>query len=231
VFAPEAIGVSPVHWTRLALAAAILYCGGERLGNRAERDMGLAILILGLVVFVANHLFVSFRGARAAAIGRLGKPVYHTLFGLMSLVGVALIVWGFADYRATEWVQVWTPPTFMRHITVGLMLIVSILLAAYVIPSHIKARTKYPLIAAVKVWAFAHLLSNGDLGGIILFGSLLVWAIYAYVTAKGRTDVTLAVAPKGVKNDVAVAVAGIAIFLALGYWFHPYVIGLSVFTG
>jgi uncharacterized membrane protein len=201
------------------------------LGNRAEHGMGLAILVLGLVVFVANHLFVAFRGARAAAIGRLGKPVYHALFGLMSLIGVALIVWGFAEYRATEWVQVWTPPTFMRHITVGLMLIVSILLAAYVIPSHIKARSRYPLIAAVKLWAFAHLLANGDLGGIILFGSLLVWAVYAYATAKRRTDVTPAVAPKGFKNDVAVVIAGIVVYLALGYWFHPFVIGLSVFPG
>lgn len=216
------------------MAAAILYCGAEPLGNRAGRGMsatsGLTILVLGLVVFIANHLFVTVRGARAAALARLGKPLYHTLFGLMSLVGLALIVWGFADYRATGWVQVWTPPAFMRHVTLGLMLIASILIAAYLIPSRIKARTRYPLIAAVKVWAFAHLLANGDLGGIVLFGSLLAWAVYAYVTAKRRTDVTPPVAPKGVANDVAVLVAGIAIYLALGFWFHPYVIGLQVFT-
>jgi uncharacterized membrane protein len=213
------------------LAASILYCGAWRLGNRAGlSDMGLAVLILGLVVFIANHLFVTFRSARAAAIGRLGKPVYHTLFGIVSLIGLALIVWGFAQYRASGLIAVWTPPAFMRHITVGLMLIASILIAAYLIPSHIKARAKHPLLAAVKVWAFAHLLSNGDLGGMVMFGALLAWAVYAFVTAKYRTDVTLPVAPRGFKNDVAVLIAGIAIFLALGYWFHPYVIGLTVFT-
>jgi uncharacterized membrane protein len=192
--------------------------------------MGLTVLVIGLVIFIANHLFVTFRGARAAAIARLGKPVYHTLFGIVSLVGLALIVWGFADYRATEWTPVWTPPAFMHHITIGLMLIASILIAAYLIPSHIKARAKHPLLAAVKVWAFAHLLSNGDLGSMILFGALLAWAVYARVAAKYRTDVKVPVAPRGWKNDVAVLIAGIAIFLALGYWFHPHVIGVPVFT-
>ena len=192
--------------------------------------LGLGILVLGLAIFIANHLFVTFRDARAAAIRSLGKPLYHSLFGLVSLIGLALIVWGFAQYRAGGWVQVWTPPAFMRHVTVGLMLIASVLVAAYLIPSHIKARAKHPLLAAVKVWAFAHLLSNGDLGGMILFGALLAWAVYAFVTAKHRTDVTLPVAPRGWKNDVAVLIAGNAIFLALGYWFHPHVIGVPVFT-
>ena len=192
--------------------------------------MGLSILVLGLAVFIANHLFVTFRGARAAAIARLGKPVYHSLFGIVSLVGLALIVWGFAQYRATRWVQLWTPPAFMRHVTIGLMLVASILIVAYLIPSHIKARAKHPLLLAVKTWALAHLLSNGDLGGMILFGALLAWAVYAFVTAKHRRDVTLPVAPRGYKNDVAVLIAGIAIFLALGYWFHPHVIGVPVFS-
>jgi uncharacterized membrane protein len=190
--------------------------------------MGLAVLIIGLALFFANHLLVSFREQRAALMTRLGRPLYHTLFGLMSIVSVVLIGWGYAEYRATEWTQLWLPPPFMRHITVGLMLIASILIAAYLIPSHIKARAKHPLLAATKVWAFAHLLSNGDLGSIILFGSLLLWAVYARIAAKYRTE-PLPVAPKGWRNDVAVLLAGIAIFLALGYWFHPYVIGVAVF--
>ena len=192
--------------------------------------MGLTVLILGLVVFIASHLFVTVRDKRAAAIASLGKPLYHTLFGIASLIGLALIVWGFAEYRATQWTPIWTPPAFMHHITIGLMLIASILIAAYLIPSHIKARARHPLIAAVKVWAFAHLLSNGDLGSMIMFGSLLAWAVYARITAKSRTDVARPVAPRGWKNDVAVLIAGIAIFLALGYWFHPYVVGVPVFT-
>ncbi|HXD45389.1 MAG TPA: NnrU family protein [Pseudolabrys sp.] len=192
--------------------------------------MGLTVLILGLAIFIANHLFVTFRDKRAAAIASLGKPLYHTLFGIVSLIGLALIVWGFAEYRATQWTPIWTPPAFMHHITIGLMLIASILVAAYLIPSHIKARAKHPLLAAVKVWAFAHLLSNGDLGSMIMFGALLAWAVYARITVKSRTDVTLPVAPRGWKNEVAVLIAGIAIFLALGYWFHPHVVGVPVFT-
>lgn len=192
--------------------------------------MGLAILILGLVLFVANHVFTVFRGARAAAMARLGKPVYHALYGGVSLVGVALIVWGFADYRAGEWVQIWSPPAFMRHITLGLMLIAAILLMAAFFPSHIKARTKYPLLAAVVVWAFAHLLANGDLGGMLMFGTLLAWAAYARIAAEYRTDVALPAAPKTWGGDVLVVIAGVALYLALGFWFHPHVIGLMVFT-
>lgn len=191
--------------------------------------MGLAVLIVGLVVFVASHLFVTFREARAVAIARLGKPLYHSLFGLLSLIGVGLIAWGYATYRASEWVEVWTPPDGMRHATVGLMLIASVLIAAYLVPSHIKAWTKYPLLLAVKTWAFAHLLVNGDLGSIVMFGSFLAWAIFAFATARRRKDVVLPRAPNGWLNDGIVVVLGIAIYLALGFWFHPYVIGIPVF--
>jgi len=190
--------------------------------------MGLAILIIGLALFIANHMLITFREQRAALMTRLGRPLYHTLFGLMSIVSVALIVWGYAEYRATGWVQIWLPPPYMRHVTIGLMLIASLLIAAYVIPSHIKARVKYPALAATKTWAFAHLLANGDLGSIIMFGSLLVWSVYAFMTAKHRKDVVLPSAPVGWMNDIFVVVVGVAFFLALGYWFHPYVIGVPV---
>jgi len=191
--------------------------------------MGLAVLIIGLAVFIANHLFIGFREARAAAIARLGRPVYHTLFGIVSLIGVALIAWGYATYRANEWVQVWTPPDGMRHATIGLMLIASILIAAYAVPSHIKAWTKFPLLLAVKTWAFAHLLIKGDLGSMLMFGSLLAWAIFAFATARHRKDVILPQAPDGWINDGIVVVIGIALYLVLGFWFHPYVIGIPVF--
>ena len=191
--------------------------------------MGLAILILGLVVFIAAHLLIGFRATRAAAIARLGKAVYHSLFGLISIAGVALIAWGYATYRAGEWVQIWTPPNGLRHVTIGLMLIAAILIAAYAVPSHIKVWTKTPLITATKVWAFAHLLINGDLGSILMFGSLLAWAIYASINARQRKDAALPIAPAGLLNDVIVVLLGIALYLALGFWFHPYVIGVPVF--
>ena len=191
--------------------------------------MGLAILVLGLALFIATHSLVSLRDLRAGLILELGKPVYHTLFGIASVIEVGLIVWGYSLYRATEYTQIWSPPAGMRHVTVGLMLIASILLAAYAIPSHIKARAKHPLIAATKTWALAHLLSNGDLGSIILFGALLAWAVYAFVSAKHRKDVVLPIAPAGWGNDVFVLVLGVALFLLLGFLFHPYVIGVHVF--
>lgn len=191
--------------------------------------MGLGILVLGLAIFHANHLFVTMRDARAGVIARLGLPVYRVLFSVVSTLGLVLIVWGYADYRAHEWIDIWQPPAFMRHITVGLMLFSVILLVAVFIPSHIKAKAKHPMLASVKIWAFAHLLSNGDLGSILLFGSFLAWAVYARINAKRRTDVVLPVAPSGWGNDAIVVAVGILIYLALGYAFHPIVIGVPVF--
>lgn len=191
--------------------------------------MGLSVLILGLAVFHANHLFVTFRGARAAAIARLGLNAYRFLFSLVSLLGFVLIVWGFARYRAQEWIDVWSPPAFMRHITIGLMLFSVILMTAVFVPSHIKARAKHPMLAAVKIWAFAHLLSNGDLGSILLFGSFLGWAVYARIAAKHRTDEVPSMAPPGFVNDAIVVALGIVIYLALSYVLHPILIGVPVF--
>lgn len=191
--------------------------------------MGLATLILGLIVMLGAHVFVTFRGARAGAIQRLGQNGYWALFSIVSVAGFALIVWGYGQYRAHEWVDVWSPPAVMRHVTVSLMLVASILLPAAAIPSHIKAKARYPMLAAIKIWAFAHLLSNGDLGSILLFGGFLVWAVYGRVAAKWRGDGGAVVAPAGWRNDVLVVAIGIVIFLALGYLFHPFAIGIPVF--
>jgi len=190
--------------------------------------MGLAILILGLVVFLGSHVFVTFRDTRASLIARLGQG-YRGLLALVAVIGLALIVWGFGQYRAHGWIQIWSPPAFMRHITVALMLLASILITAAFIPSQIKAKAKHPMLASVKTWGFAHLLSNGDLGGILLFGSFLAWGVYARIAAKRRGDLDSTTAPSGWVNDVIVVAVGIIVFLALGFAFHPIVIGLPVF--
>ncbi|HTQ84280.1 MAG TPA: NnrU family protein [Pseudolabrys sp.] len=190
--------------------------------------MGLAILILGLVVFLATHVFVTFRDTRARLMERLGYG-YRVLFALMALVGLALIVWGYGDYRAHEWIQVWSPPAFMRHITIGLMLFAVTFVTAAFIPSHIKAKLKHPMLAGVKTWALAHLLSNGDLGSILLFGSFLVWGVYARIAAKRRGDLGTATAPAGWAGDIVVVLLGFVIYLALGFAFHPILIGVPVF--
>ncbi|HET7806105.1 MAG TPA: NnrU family protein [Pseudolabrys sp.] len=193
--------------------------------------MGLGILILGLAVFLATHVFVSFREARASVIERVGLPLYRSLFAIASLAGLALIVWGYAQYRAHDLIQLWSPPVFMRHITIGLVLFAAIFVVAAFFPSHIKIRLKHPMLAGVKTWALAHLLSNGDLGSILLFGTFLAWGVYARIAAKRRGDIGAAAkpAPDGWTNDIIVVVLGIAVFLALGFWFHPYVIGVPVF--
>jgi uncharacterized membrane protein len=191
--------------------------------------MGLLILVLGLVVLLGAHVFVTFRGARADAIAKLGLNGYRALFTLVSLVGLALIVWGYGQYRALDLIQIWSPPAFLRHITVGLMLFAVIFFTAAFIPSHIKAKLKHPMLAGVKTWALAHLLSNGDLGSILLFGAFLAWGVYARIAAKRRGDVGTTTAPAGYTNDVLVVVIGIVIYLALGYAFHPMVVGAPVF--
>jgi uncharacterized membrane protein len=193
--------------------------------------MSLGILILGLAVFLATHVFVSFREARAGAIERVGLPLYRSLFAIVSLAGLVLIIWGYAQYRAHDLIQLWSPPAFMRHITVGLVLLAAIFMVAAFFPSHIRTRLKHPMLASVKTWALAHLLSNGDLGSVLLFGTFLAWGVYARIAAKRRGDIGAAAkpAPNGWTNDIIVVVLGVALFLALGFWFHPYVIGVPVF--
>lgn len=193
--------------------------------------MGLGILILGLGVFLATHVFVSFREVRASVIERIGSSIYRGVFAFISLVGLALIVWGYVQYRDHGLIQIWSPPAFMRHITIGLVLIASIFVVCTFIPSHIRTALKHPMLAAVKTWALAHLLVNGDLGSILLFGTFLAWGVYARIAAKRRGDIGAGAtaAPDGWTNDVIVVVVGAALFLALGLWFHPYVIGVPVF--
>ncbi len=191
--------------------------------------MGLAVLIIGLVVFIGGHVFVTQRKARAALIAHIGELTYKALFALVAIVALALIVWGFAHYRTEGYIQVWSPPSFMRHITVALVWPAIIFATAAYIPGDIKRSLKHPLLVGVKLWAFAHLLSNGDLGGIILFGSILGWAVYDRISLKHRVDPGGPPIPiGGTKNDVVAVVAGTLLYLAVGFVFHPLA-GLPVF--
>ena len=192
--------------------------------------MGLAVLIIGLVVFLGAHVFVTRREARAALIARIGETAYKVGFALVSLVGLALIVWGFAHYLTESYVQLWTPPRFMRHVTVALVWPAIVFVTAAYFPGGIKRALKHPMLVGVKLWAFAHLLSNGDLGGIILFASILAWAVFDRITLKHRTDAGAPPIPLGGRrNDIIAVVVGTILYFALGFWFHPYVIGKPVF--
>jgi uncharacterized membrane protein len=192
--------------------------------------MGLAVEILGLVVLLGAHVFVTMRDRRAALIAKIGEWPYRGLFALVSIVGVVLIGYGFAEYRAAGIIVVWNPPHWTRHIVEILMWPASIAVVAAYIPGNIKRRLKHPLLVGVKTWAFAHLCANGDLGGIILFASVLAWAVYDRITLKRRADPSAPPIPiGGGRNDIIAVVVGTVVYLALGLVFHPVVIGVPAF--
>jgi uncharacterized membrane protein len=192
--------------------------------------MGLALEIIGLVVFLGAHVFVSMRGHRAALIARLGEGPYKGLFSLVSVIGLVLIGYGFARYRAEGLIPLWYPPAWTRHIVEAAMWPASIALVAAYIPGDIKRVLKHPLLVAVKLWAGAHLCANGDLGGIILFGSVLAWAVYDRVTLKRRSDAGSPPIPVGGRrNDLIAIVVGTIVYAVLGLVFHPIVIGVPAF--
>jgi uncharacterized membrane protein len=193
--------------------------------------MGLAVEIIGLILFLGAHVFVSRRGEREALINKLGRGPYLGLFSLVSIIGLILIGFGFARYRAEGIIPVWYPPAWTRHIVVALMWPASIAVVAAYIPGNIKRALKHPMLVGVKLWAFAHLCANGDLGGIILFGAVLVWAVYNRITLKRRSDAGAPPIPVGGwRNDVIAIVVGTLLYLALGFLFHPFVIGVPAFA-
>jgi uncharacterized membrane protein len=192
--------------------------------------MGLAIEILGLVLFLGAHVFVSLRKNRAALISSVGHGPYLGLFSLASIVGIVLIGYGFARYRAEGLIPIWYPPHWTRHIVEVLLWPASVAVVAAYIPGHIKRVLKHPMLVGVKLWAIAHLFANGDLGGILLFGSVLVWAGYDRATLKRRTDAGAPAIPVGGwRNDIIAVVVGTALYLALGFLFHPLVVRLPAF--
>jgi uncharacterized membrane protein len=193
--------------------------------------MGLAVLILGLVVFIGSHALTMARGARAALVARIGEVPYKIVYSLVAILGIALIAWGYGEYRASGWIQIWNPPAFMRHVTVALMWPSIVCIAAAYSPGNIKKTLKHPMLVGVKLWAFAHLLANGDLGSIVLFGSVLAWAVVDRISLKRRADPGAPPIPiGGWKNDVVAVIAGTLVYLALGFVFHPLVIGVPAFT-
>jgi uncharacterized membrane protein len=192
--------------------------------------MGLVVMILGLVLFLGIHVFVTRRDARADVIAQIGEGGYKIGFSVISLLGLALIIWGFATYRATGWIDVWYPPLWIKHLTIALMLPAVIMVAASYIRGRIYTTLKHPMLAGIKLWALSHLLANGDLGSIILFGSFLAWAVFDRISLKRRADSGAPPIPVGgVGNDAIAVAVGVVAYLALGFAFHPVVIGVPVF--
>jgi uncharacterized membrane protein len=191
--------------------------------------LGLLVMILGLVVFLGAHTLTTQREWRARLIGSMGEGGYKAGYAGASLVGLALIVWGFAHYRAAGMWPVWSPPTALKHLNAALMLPAVILVVAAYIRGRIYTAVKHPMLSGVKLWAFGHLLANGDLGGIILFGSFLGWAVFDRISLKHRTDSGGPPIPVGgITNDLIAVAVGIVAYLALAFAFHPVVIGVPV---
>lgn len=191
--------------------------------------MGLLVMILGLILFFGVHTLTTQRELRAQVIGSMGESSYKIGYALASVAGLALVTWGFANYRATGWIDVWNPPTAFKHITVALMLPAIILVVASYIRGRIYTTLKHPMLTGIKLWAAAHLLANGDLGSIILFGSFLAWAVFDRISLKRRPDSGAPPIPVGGPGNDLIAIAvGVVAYLALAFAFHPVVIGVPV---
>lgn len=190
----------------------------------------MGILILGLLVFFAAHLLPVFAGLRARAVSRLGEGTYKGVFALVSLVGLVLIIYGFGAARAAGSPLIWDPPAGMRHLAMVLMLPVFVLVLAAYLPGRIKARLKHPMLVGVKLWALAHLLANGDLASMVLFGTFLAWAVVDRISVKRRPGAAAAavVAVPRPRNDAIAVVGGLAIYLAFVFWLHAGLIGVPV---
>ena len=186
----------------------------------------MSVLILGLVLFLGIHILTSMRATRAAAIGRLGEGGYKGLYSLVAAAGLVLIVVGFGKYRSAGYIQVWDPPSSLRHVALVLLWFAFVALTAtYAPPSRIKSLLRHPMLVAVKAWALSHLLVNGDLGSMVLFGSLLAWAVYDRIALKRRGD-SGAQPVRWSINDLLVLGLGTVAYVAM-IWLHDSLIGVT----
>jgi len=190
----------------------------------------MTVLILGLLVFIGVHLVPTSQSARQSLAGKLGEDQYKIAFSVASFIGFALIVWGFGLARHSGAnVQIWTPPTWTKHIAFALMWPAFVLLVSAYVPSHIRDKAKHPMLAAIKVWALAHLIANGDLAGVLLFAAFLAWAVYDRISVKKRAALgPLGTRHGGLAQDAIVVAVGTLAYLAMLVWGHPWLIGVRL---
>lgn len=197
----------------------------------------MSLLIIGLVIFLAPHSLSLFapewKLAKSSSLGSIYKAVY----AIVSLIGLVLMVYGYSLTRINP-VLIWNPPAVMSHISALLLLVAMVLLmAAYVPGNRIKSAVGHPMILATKVWGFAHLLSNGRLGDIVLFATLMLWSVLLYKTLKKRDRLeqkipvtnTAAVTSSAVVPTVITVVAGIGLWVFFALWLHLRLIGVAPF--
>ncbi len=191
----------------------------------------MLILIVGLVLFLGVHSIRIFAETkRANFIARYSHLTYKGLYTAVSLAGLGLILWGYGISRTAP-VDLWWPPIWTRHVAALLMLLSMILLvSAYVPGNRIKAALGHPMLVGVKVWAIAHLLSNGRLADMLLFGAFLVWAVLSFKAARQRDRLANIRYPtKGWAMDVLTVLTGGILWWVFAFYLHGWLIGVKPF--
>ena len=189
----------------------------------------MSMLVLGLAIFLGVHSVSIVAPAwRDAMAARLGAGAWKGLYSLVSLAGFVLLLKGYALARL-EPSLVWVPPTGLRHVAALLMLPVFPLLFAAYLPGRIRDAAKHPMLAAVKFWALAHLISNGMLADIVLFGSLLVWAVLDRISLKRRAPRATPAAPAKPFNDILAVALGLAVYAVFVMGAHRMLFGVAPF--
>jgi uncharacterized membrane protein len=188
----------------------------------------MTLLITGLILFLGIHSTGILAPVwREKIQTKLGVNGWKSLYSIVSLIGLVLIIWGYGAARMDP-VWLWLPPVWARHLALVLTVPAFILLAATYVPdSNIKARLGHPMLAAIKVWALAHLLSNGNLADVLLFGGFLIWAIAGFAVLR-RRDRTAGVVRSGtLKGDIIAVVVGIVAWAVFAMYLHTLLIGVS----
>jgi uncharacterized membrane protein len=187
----------------------------------------LPVLIIGLAIFLGIHsISIATPGLRVRAVASMGANRWRGVYSLVSAVGFGLILYGFHLARQAP-VVLYVPPPWTRYLAFLLMLPVFPLLVAAYLPGRIKTAMKHPMLAAVKFWALAHLLSNGTLADVLLFGSFLVWAICDRISFKRRPPQVIRTAPSARFNDLIAVIAGLALYVFFVLWAHIRLFGVS----
>jgi uncharacterized membrane protein len=180
----------------------------------------MTFLIPGLILFFAAHLVPTVPAWRAALIARLGEGGYKLGFSLAAGLGLVLMVMGVSAARGSAAdPQLWHPPLWARHLAFALMLPAFVLIVSAYLPSHIRDWWRHPMLAAVALWSAAHLAANGDLVGLLLFGSFLAFALYDRISLARRAPPTRAPG-RGWAGDAAAVVVGLALWAATLFWLH-----------
>lgn len=191
----------------------------------------MSILIIGLIIFLGLHSVRIFAdGWRGDKKAQWGEGAWKGLYSVASLIGLVLIIWGYSLARQQP-VVLWVPPVATRHIAALLMLFAFILLvAAYVPGNAIKSKLRHPMTLSVKTWALAHLLANGNLADVVLFGSFLIWAVLCFIAARKRDRAAATVYPAGkTAPTVITIVIGLVAYGVFAAVLHKWLIGVAVF--